>query len=355
MRTISIRPLIFIFSLWFVFPTAVPANVDTLEKKEAVNIEVEDFRGKRLVFSKPVNRIVVLLDSALSGLYMLGAAEKVVGVNMTAYTGSSFPYFSALDARIKKRSLPVVSGSTAGSLERIIALRPQVVIIWAFNKELIKALEERGIVVFGVFIEDIADIYDEILAFGKFTGTIERARELINYTQRQVALVRGTSVTVPVINRPRSYFMWAKGNLDSGGRRSIIQELLEIAGAQNICGHIDQEHVVISLEYLLTIDPQMIVMWYNKLQDPADIGRQPAWKVMSAAKNNRIHELPDLFHCDLWTLNFQYSLKLIAQWTHPGLFSNLDPQQEQETIFRVLYGIDLPRQLLCSFWGNRCK
>ena len=319
------------------------AGPEAVSPASSASIDVADFRGRRLTFAEPVDRIVVLLDSALSGLYMLGVAQqRVVGVSMTAYTGSSAPYFAALDPRMKEKTLPVVSGSTAGSLERIIALKPQVVIIWSLNKELIDALEARGVAVFGVFIQDIADIYTEMLAFGEMTGTARRAHELVDYTRRQVALVHGRTERLPVGQRPRSYFMWAKGHLDSGGSRSIIHDMLGISGSVNICGHVDQEHVVNSLEYLVGADPQLIVMWYNALDDPGDIARQPVWKAMSATKNNRIHEIPDLFHCDLWTLNFQFALKLMAKWTHPDLFRSLDLKQDCQATFYKLYGVDLP-------------
>ena len=97
------------------------------------------------------------MDSALTGLYMLGAENKVVGVSSNAYTGSSSRFYAAMDPRIRNQSLPVASSSTAGSLERILALKPDVVIVFSLSKEVVTALEERGIPVFGAFIEKLDD------------------------------------------------------------------------------------------------------------------------------------------------------------------------------------------------------
>ena len=159
-------------------------------RAETSSIVVEDFRGKKLVFSKPVERVVCLLDSALTGLYMLNAEDRVVGVSLGAYTGSSARYYAAMDPRLRDKSLPVVSNSLAGSLERIIALEPDLVIVWTLSRETIDVLEERGIAVFGVFIDDLDDIYREVLALGRMTGTDDRAEHLVNYTKKQIAGVR---------------------------------------------------------------------------------------------------------------------------------------------------------------------
>jgi iron complex transport system substrate-binding protein len=315
-------------------------------------IQVEDFRGRRLEFEAPVRRIVCLLDSALTGLYMLQAEQNVVGVSMTAYTGSSASYYAAMDSRIRKKTLPVVSNSDAGSLERILALKPEVVIVFSLNKEIVAALEERGVAVYGVFIEKVDDIYKEVLALGEMTGNALRAKELVAFSRQQVARIRHRTGSVSADQWPDTYFMWAKGEMDSGGRQSIVQELLDISGAVNICGHIKQEHVVISMEQLLVADPEIIVMWFNELMDPADISTKPAWKSLSASRNQRIYEMPDLFSCDLWTLNFQYAVVLMATWCHPELFDELDMNKEAQTIFHELYGVKLPDHLIAFDRGR---
>jgi iron complex transport system substrate-binding protein len=330
-----------------VYPSPVPASA-ALEGKGASRIEVEDFRGKKLVFSKPVSRIVCLLDSALTGLYMLGAEDRIVGVSMSAYNGNSARYYAAMDPRLKENTLPVVSSSSAGSLERVIALVPDLVIIWSLNKETITALEERNIPVFGVFIDGVEDIYKEVLALGKITGTDGRAHELFDFTRKEIGRVSEKTAAISKDQWPKAYFMWAKGELDSAGSTSIVQELLDISGARNICGHIQQEHVVIGMEHLLIADPPIIFMWYNPLLDPADFLQKPGWRSLAAARNKRIYEMPDLFACDLCTLNFQFSVKLLARWCHPELFNGLDMKMEAERIFSMLYSAKLPKALLAD-------
>jgi iron complex transport system substrate-binding protein len=346
---ISNTPRIIMLLICCVLACSLPVfSLAASERTGATKIDVEDFRGKRLIFSKPVSRIVCLLDSALTGLYMLGAADKIIGVSATAYTGSSARYYAAMDQRIRKKALPVVSSSMAGSLERIIALKPDLVILWNPNMQTIASLEERNIPVFVVFIDSVEDIYKEVLALGELTGTGRRARELVDYTRKEISLIAKKTAGLPKNLWPRTYFMWANGELDSAGSASIVQKLLTISGAVNICEHINQEHVVISMEHLLVSDPQVIIMWYNGLLDPSDILKKPVWRSLTSARNGRIYEMPDLFTCDLCTLNFQYAVKLLARWCHPELFGGKDLEREAERTFVMLYGPRLPKGLIAD-------
>ena len=121
-------------------------------------ITVTDFRGKRVNFTKPVKRIVCLIESALSGLYMLGQADKIVGISRNVYEGEVFKYYAQLDIRIKNRTLPAPGNWDFVNIESVINLKPDLVIIWASQTESIKALEERGIPVYGVFLKSIQDV-----------------------------------------------------------------------------------------------------------------------------------------------------------------------------------------------------
>ncbi len=118
--------------------------------------------------------------------------------------------------------------------------------------------------------------------------------------------------------------MWAQGDLETSGRPSTVDELITLAGAVNVCASIEQEHLVVNMEKVLKWDPQVIVMWYNARKDPADILHNPMWQSISAVRQQRVYEFPDIFSCDLWTLKYQYAVKMVAKWCYPELFRDLD-------------------------------
>jgi iron complex transport system substrate-binding protein len=301
-------------------------------------ITVTDFRGKQVSFDKEPQRIVCLIESALSGIYMLGAEDRVVGVSSNIYEDTVSPFYAAMDARIADKKLPAPGNWDFVNLESVAALRPDLVLIWSHQEESIRAMEDLGIPVYGVFIQSMDDVYKEMRDLGVLTGRDARAQELIEYTQSELSVFSQSVGRLRPEHRTRVYFMWPQSNLDSAGGPSIVNDLIKRAGAQNVTGHIGQEHVVVNMENVLTWDPEVIIMWYNAQKNSAHVIGEPTWKSVSAVRSGRVHEFPSAYSCDLWTLKFQYALKMAAKWSYPQAFDGIDEDSTRENMYRVLYG-----------------
>ncbi len=301
-------------------------------------ITVTDFRGKTLRFEAPVRRIVCLIESALSGIYMLGAQQRVVGISRNIYTGNVFPHYASLDARIKDKKLPAPGNWDFVNLESVVALKPDLVILWSQQTEAINSLEEKGIPVYGVFIQRKEDVYKEIESLGKLTGNSKRAEALIRFTKNELARFASRTSGLPPAKRPGVYYMWAQGNLETSCGESTVNDLIQLAGGRNVCAALPQEHLVVNLEKVFSWDPDLILMWYNEKKDPLDIIQDPQWKRIKAVRDRRVHEFPEVFWCDLWTLKFLYAVKLTAKWVHPELFRDIDLGREKQRMMQFLYG-----------------
>lgn len=303
---------------------------------EDAPIRVTDFRGQKLALEKPAGRIVCLIESALSGLYMLGADSLIVGVPAEVYKGDVARHYAALDPRIGQKSLPAPGNWDFVGIENVIALKPDLVILWASQAESIAAIESKGIPVYAVMLNSIGDVYKEIADLGVVTGKSSRADSLISSTKntlRALSFSEPDGHRSPV--RKRVYFMWPQGPLETSGRYSTANELIMLAGLVNACPDPD-EHLVVNLERVIEWNPDMIVMWNNPALDPDDIMKLQGWNQMRAVKDKQVFELPSVFWCDLWTLKFQYAVKLLAAWS--GKLSDYDPAQESESLMFDLYG-----------------
>ncbi|MEJ5263992.1 MAG: ABC transporter substrate-binding protein [Bacteroidales bacterium] len=297
-------------------------------------IKVTDFRNKEIILDKPATRIICLIESALSGLYMLQAESKVIGVPSAVYNESVAGQYAALDDRIKNKQLPAPGNWDFVSIESIVALQPDLVIIWASQTEAIQSIEEHGIPVYGVFIKSFDDVYKEIRDFGLLTGKNQRADSLINYTQSEISIIRQKSKN----SHPKFvYFMWSQGLLETSGTTSTVNELIELAGAKNSC-ILAQEHVVINKETLLDWNPDLIVMWYNSNLNPENLIMLPKLKQINAIQNKQVYEFPSVFMCDLWTLKFPYAVKMLAKWCYPSTFAILNLDEEKRKMLIELYG-----------------
>ncbi len=322
----------------FGYAGALPAPHARAQEPSGAAITLKDFRGKVLSLRQPPSRIVCLIESALSGLFMLGAEDRVVGISTNVYQEETFRYYAAMDPRIRERRLPAPGNWDFISIEKVVGLKPDLVIIWAHQEEAILALEERGIPVFGVFIRTFQDVREEMLALGEMTGKTEQARRLVAETANTLDRLTNSGASLPQADRVRVYYMWAQGELETSGGPSTVNELITLAGGVNVFGSFNQEHLVVNVERMLKEDPQVIVMWYNARKDPADVLQNPMLQSLSAVRHQRVYEFPEVFSCDLWTLKYQYAVMLVGKWCYPERFGNLDPAREKRDLFRRLYG-----------------
>lgn len=305
--------------------------------KHEVKIRVTDFTGNELMFEKSPERVVCLIESALSGIYMLGMKERIVAVPGDVYRGETFFYYAQLDERIVDKSLPDPGNWDFVSIEQVVGLKPDLVIIWSSQTDAITSLQQFGIPVYGVMLHDFDDVNKEIDDFGKIFECEQRADSLITFTRNNLENIKAANI----FKNPVSvYFMWAQGVNETSGKNSTVEELLNYAGTRNVCD-LDQEHVTISLEKLIEWNPEMIVMWYNEKLDPADILENPVLQGLNAVKNDRVYELPVVFACDFWTLKLQYPVKLIAAWAYPETGRQFESDREMKEFYRFLYGKEI--------------
>jgi iron complex transport system substrate-binding protein len=295
---------------------------------------VTDFRGRSMTLNRPASRIVCLIESALSGLYMLGAGDRLVGVPANVYSGEVAPHYARLDARLAARKLPTPGNWDFVSIESVLALRPDLVIVWSHQREAIDALERHGIPVYGVFIASLDDLRKEMRDFSVLTATEARAAQLLAHTDAEVARI-AEAVAVPEAQRPSVYFAWGQGMLETSCRGSMVDDLIRLAGGRNVCTDA-LEHATVSLERVLRWNPEVLILWRSPGRTAASVLTDPQWRAVTAVRSRRVYELPEVFDCDLWTLKFLHALALFASWFHPQRFAR-PGALERDAMMAFLY------------------
>lgn len=307
----------------------LPSGIDT--------IVVKDFRGKEIKLEKPAERVVCLIESALSGIYMLRQHDRIIGVPSAVYGKELFQYYSRLDTRILDKSLPSPGNWDFISIEQIVGLQPDLVIIWSSQTEAIEQLEQFGIPVYAVMLHSFSDVHKEIKDFGVLLDGSEQAEKLINTTKAEMQAIRQTNST----GESKSvYFMWAQGITETSGKNSTVNELLEAAGLRNACD-LPAEHVSVSVEKIYDWDPDMIVMWYNEQLNPEDVVQNPLLQGLRAVKEGKVFELPEVFACDFWTLKMPYPAQLISSWASGKNPDAATHTQLRNQMYVQLYGKEL--------------
>lgn len=231
-------------------------------------------------------RIVSLVPALTEMLFALGAGPQVVAV-------SSYDEFPP-----DVKSLPRVGALLDPDMERILSLRPDLVVVYGSQTDLQAQLARAGIRAYNYRHAGLAGVLDTLKNLGAAIGRPEEgerlAREIRTKLDRIQAQVRGRP-------RPRTLLVFERdpaslrGVYVSGGT-GFLHDMLEIAGGVNVFADVAREAVQPSIETMLARAPDVIleVRATGLLAPSAIADARRAWSALGsvpAIRQGRIHIL----------------------------------------------------------------
>jgi iron complex transport system substrate-binding protein len=240
--------------------------------------------GTRQTPERRATRIVSLVPALTEMLFAIGAGPQVVGV-------SSFDEFPP---DVKK--LPRVGALLDPDTERILSLRPELVIVYGSQSELQAQFARAGIRTFAYRHGGITTILDTIRDLGAATGHDAEAARLIRDAQARLDAVRAR---VKGSTRPRVMLVFERQprtlrEVYVSGGRGFLHEMLDIAGGQNVFADTARESVQPSTETILARAPDVIleVRAEGLIAEREVAQERGVWSALSslpAVRNKRIH------------------------------------------------------------------
>lgn len=231
-------------------------------------------------------RIISLVPAATEMLFAVGAGPRVVAV-------SSFDHYPPA---VEK--LPRVGALLDPDVERIIALRPDLVVLFEGQLELRDKLAQAGIDVFPYPRPTLADIVLALRSLGRRAGAAEQANREANAIERQLDAVRQRVKGLPA---PRTLLVIGRepGTLRSiyvSGGFGFLSDVLSIAGGANVFGNLRRENLQVTTEAMLAAQPDVIVeVVASRPWSAADIAHEThVWDTLAslpAVRNHRVYLL----------------------------------------------------------------
>lgn len=312
-------------------------NVENVESKKSETVKVIDSRGKEVEVNYPAKKIVCLLNSGLNDLYMLGAKDQVIAIDKWTYdTKEVYDLTSQIDERVKNKTLPSIDKN----IESIVGMEPDVVVMWAGQEDDIKTLEDKGVKVIGIQVDNFDQVYTKLEILGKISGKEKRAAEVIEYTKKELENIENKLKTVNQENKPSAIFVWGPSKLDIAGNNSTGDSIIKMSGAKNSAADVKEEHIVAKMEDVIKWNPEAILMWNVNDLNPEDYYNDTQWGNVSAVKDKKIVELPHPFYCDLWTVKYVYSVNFMAKTLYPDLFEDIDLEKTKSDMLKTLYNVN---------------
>jgi iron complex transport system substrate-binding protein len=219
-------------------------------------------------------------------LFAMGAGDRLAGVG-------NYDRFPPEVSR-----LPRVGGLLDPSVEEILALKPDLVIVYDTQAELKQQLERAQIPMFRYVHSGLPDITETIRRLGAGIGLAASADAAARRIDQQLAAI---AARVAGRARPRTLVVFGRQpgglrNIDASGGYGFIHDVLELAGGTDVLGDITRQSVQMSTELILTRAPDAIVELHaeNSLR-PAQIeDERRVWNALPslpAVRNNRVHIL----------------------------------------------------------------
>jgi iron complex transport system substrate-binding protein len=255
-------------------------------------------------------RIVCLTTETVEVLYLLGEQDRIVGIS--GYTTRP---------AIARQEKPKIAAFTSAKIDKILALKPDLVLGFSnLQADIAASLIKAGVEVHVFNQRSIEDILRMILTIGRLVGTSHQAESLIQGIQQQVELARQSMADLP--RKPKVYFEeW-----DAPMMCSIrwASELITIAGGEDCFPELSQYHSAhertVTPEQVLARMPDIIIgSWCGKKFQPEQVVAREGWHAIPAVQNNMVFEIKSADILQPGPSIFTYGLPqlqtIIRQWS----------------------------------------
>jgi len=245
---------------------------------------VSDFQNRSVTVPNRPERIVSIGPSITEFLFALGAGPRVVGAD-------DFSDEPAAAKQVEK------VGGIKVNFEKVVSLRPDLVLSVKFSDGTIEKLAGAGLLVLVVDPQTAGDVARTAILLGRAVGSDGDA--MSRDIQKRIDDVR--SKTSAATTKPRVYHEIDASDptkIFTVGPGSYIHDLIDIAGGQNIAARAASAYPQLSAEEILRSDPEIIVLaGADYSAKPDQVSARTGWSIISAVKNKRIFTIaPNLIN-----------------------------------------------------------
>ena len=266
--------------------TAAPVATTPAPTPAASAITLTDSLSRTVTLAAPARRVVSLAPSNTEILYAIGAGAVLAGRD----DYSDYPAAAT--------AVPSIGNEIPLNIEAIVALHPDLVLAAGITSaDDVAQLAKLGLTVYATSnAGSLDDIYHDIHAIGVLVGQVEAADQLaasmqarVDAVKTKMAAVTQHAIVFYEIDATDPSKPW------TAGPGSFIDQLITLAGGNNAGSGLGDKYAQISLEQLVTRNPDIIVLGSSTLggQTPALVAARPGWGTIKAVKNHAVYAFDD--------------------------------------------------------------
>lgn len=208
-------------------------------------VTVRDDAGNAVTLEKPAARVISMAPHVTEVLFAAGGGSRIVGaVNYSDYPEAA-------------KSIPRIGSNREIDLERVISMKPDLIVAWMHNssERQIEMVRKLGVPVFLSDPQTLDGIPDNVARLGQLMGTDAVANPAAADLRRQLAGLRARYAGRPPVRT--FYQVWDKPLYTLSGRH-IITDALRLCGGENIFEKLTVTAPIVSVESVLQADPEAV-------------------------------------------------------------------------------------------------
>jgi iron complex transport system substrate-binding protein len=241
---------------------------------------LKDELGRTVEVPDHPHRVICLIPSVVDIIYSMGAGADVVAI-------SDFTKYPKEALQKPSIGLPL-----SPSMEAIVAQHPDLVLGSGDLNVLESAasLQRLGIPVFMVDPHGVDGIYASILSIGKVLNREADAAALVARLRARVEVVK---TRVAGKSKLRVLMAIWYDPVMTIGKKAFIGDLIEAAGGRSVTDDIAQEWPKVSLESIVSRQPDAILFIKGSKLTAEELKTRPGWEHVKAVQQGRVYYVDD--------------------------------------------------------------
>lgn len=233
--------------------------------------------------ASPAPRLIVLAPHLVELLFSIGAGAQIIATSEHA------------DYPEEAKSIPRVGNYAGVQLEKIVALRPDIILVWQSGIAVadVTRLQQLGFRVESFEPKQLVDVATDLRRLGELSGHQAQANhQAQQYLQTLSALQQQYSMRTPV----RVFYELWHSPLSSIGNQAWPAQHLQLCGAENVLANSPTAYPQLSIEQVFTLDPQLIIQPIS-VNEPRSLVNWQTYPQLRASKYQQIIQPnSDLLH-----------------------------------------------------------
>ncbi|WP_367394614.1 cobalamin-binding protein [Cupriavidus sp. Agwp_2] len=266
-------------TLKFAIAPALAATALLAAPSAQASVSVVDDAGQTITLAQPARRVVSLAPHVTEMIFAAGGGDRIVGtVHYSDYPPQA-------------RDIPRVGDNKALDLERIAALKPDLIVVWRHGnaQKQTDRLRALGLPLFYSEPRKLASIPENVEKLGTLLGTESTARRAADSFRQQVETLRKTYAARPPVTV--FYQVWQQPLMTLNGQH-LVSDMLTLCGGRNLFGAETPLVPTVSVEAVVAGNPEAMLtagMGATRSDQPLpDYAMWQRWKQVTAVARNNL-------------------------------------------------------------------